>query len=44
MVTLRERKTHYGIVINLPVDHTAATVTAADIKVLASLPPHMNAP
>jgi hypothetical protein len=29
MVTLRERKTQYGIVINLPDDHTAATVNQA---------------
>jgi IS30 family transposase len=27
MVTLRERKTQYGIILNLPNDHTAATVT-----------------
>ena len=29
MVTLRERKTQYGIVINLPHDHSAATVNQA---------------
>ena len=32
MMTLRERKTHYGIVVNLPADHTAQTVNAAAIK------------
>ncbi len=26
MMTLRERTTQYGIVVNLPVDHTAETV------------------
>lgn len=29
MVTLRERKTQFGIIINLPTDHTAATTSAA---------------
>lgn len=29
MMTLRECKTQYGIVVNLPVDHTAETVNAA---------------
>lgn len=38
MITLRERRTHYGIVINLPVDHTAPTTNAAIIKALAALP------
>jgi transposase, IS30 family len=42
MMTLRERKTQYGIVINLPVDHTAETVNAAAIKVFAALPPHLK--
>jgi transposase, IS30 family len=42
MMTLRERKTQYGIVINLPVDHTAETVNAAAIQVFAPLPPHMK--
>lgn len=42
MMTLRERKTHYGIVVNLPADHTAETVNAAAIKAFASLPPHMK--
>ena len=42
MMTLRERKTQYGIVVNLPVDHTAETVNAAAIKAFASLPPHLK--
>ena len=42
MMTLRERKTHYGIVINLPVDHTAETVNAAAIAAFAPLPRHMK--
>jgi transposase, IS30 family len=42
MVTLRERKTQYGIVVNLPVDHTAQTVNAAIIEAFAPLPPHMK--
>ncbi len=40
MMTLRERKTHYGIVVNLPASHTAETVNTAAIKAFASLPPH----
>lgn len=31
MVTLRERKTQYGMVINLPRDHTAASVNSAGV-------------
>lgn len=42
MVTLRERKTHYGLVVNLPHDHTAATVNAAIINALAALPATMK--
>jgi len=42
MMTLRERKTHYGIVVNLPLDHTALTVNAAATKAFATLPPHMK--
>jgi IS30 family transposase len=42
MMTLRERKTQYGIVVNLPDDHTAKTVNAAAITAFASLPPHMK--
>jgi hypothetical protein len=32
MVTLRERKTQFGIIINLPTDHTAATTSAAPAR------------
>ena len=42
MVTLRERKTQYGIVINLPRDHTAATVNLAVAGALAKLPRHLK--
>jgi transposase, IS30 family len=42
MMTLRERKTQYGIVINLPADHTAETVNAAAIKAFDPLPRHMK--
>jgi IS30 family transposase len=42
MVTLRERKTQYGIVINLPDDHTAATVNQAVADAMAALPPHLK--
>jgi IS30 family transposase len=42
MVTLRERKTHYGIVVNLPIDHTAATVNAAVSAAFAPLPAHLK--
>ena len=42
MVTLRERTTQYGIIINLPHDHTAASVNAAVIEAFADLPPHMK--
>jgi IS30 family transposase len=42
MMTLRERKTQYGIVVNLPDDRTAETVNAAIIEVFAPLPPHMK--
>lgn len=42
MVTLRERKTQYGIVVNLPHDHTAASVNAAIIGAFAKLPPAMK--
>ena len=38
MVTLRERKTQYGIIVNLPQDHTAASVNAAITKAFATLP------
>lgn len=42
MVTLRERVTHYGIIINLPLDHTAATVNAAVIEAFSHLPAHLK--
>ena len=42
MVTLRERKTQYGIIVNLPLDHTAVSVNAAIIDVFATLPPHLK--
>lgn len=42
MMTLRERKTQYGIVVNLPADHTAETVNDAAIKAFAALPPHLK--
>lgn len=42
MVTLRERKTQYGMVINLPDDHTAASVTTAVIGAFANLPSHLK--
>ncbi|MDQ0212116.1 IS30 family transposase [Arthrobacter bambusae] len=42
MVTLRERKTQYGIIINLPIDHTAARTNAAITAAFAPLPPHLK--
>jgi IS30 family transposase len=42
MMTLRERKTQFGIIVNLPVDHTAVSVNAAAIVAFASLPAHMK--
>ncbi len=42
MVTLRERKTQYGIVVNLPHDHTAASVNAAIIGAFTKLPPALK--
>jgi IS30 family transposase len=42
MMTLRERKTHYGIIVNLPADHTAASVNAAAIAAFATLPRHLK--
>lgn len=41
MITLRERVTHYGIIVNLPTDHTAATVTAALTATFTQLPSHL---
>jgi IS30 family transposase len=42
MVTLRERKTQFGIVVNLPHDHTAASVNAAVAGTFAKLPPALK--
>jgi len=42
MMTLRERKTHFGIIVNLPADHTAASVNAAAIAAFAALPRHLK--
>ncbi len=42
MVTLRERVTQYGIVVNLPDDHTAASVNRAVIAAFAGLPPQLK--
>jgi IS30 family transposase len=42
MMTLWERKTQYGIVVNLPTNHTAETVNNAAIKAFAALPPHLK--
>jgi IS30 family transposase len=42
MMTLRERKTQYGIVVNLPADHTAELVNAAAIKAFSSMPRHLK--
>lgn len=41
MITLRERVTHYGIIVNLPGDHTARTVNAALQQAFAPLPTHL---
>jgi len=40
MVTLRERITQYGIVINLPHDHTATSVNTAVTEAFADMPAH----
>lgn len=42
MMTLRERKTQYGIIVSLPRDHTAASVNAAAISAFATLPPSLK--
>jgi IS30 family transposase len=42
MVTLRERKTQYGIIINLPTDHTAATTNKAISAAFAALPARLK--
>ncbi|QSB24655.1 IS30 family transposase [Curtobacterium sp. 24E2] len=42
MATLRERTTHYGIVLNLPNDHTARSVNAAITEAFAAIPKHLK--
>lgn len=42
MATLRERTTHYGIVLNLPNDHTARSVNAAIKEAFAAIPKHLK--
>jgi transposase, IS30 family len=42
MVTLRERKTQYGIVVNLPDEHTAVAVNTAVATAFADLPAHLK--
>ena len=42
MVTLRERTTQYGIIINLPDDHTATSVNTAVTEAFAAMPSHMK--
>jgi hypothetical protein len=42
MVTLRERTTQYGVIVNLPHDHTAASVNAAVTGAFIATPAHMK--
>jgi IS30 family transposase len=42
MVTLRERTTQYGLIVNLPHDHTAHSVNAAVANAFSGLPAHMK--
>jgi hypothetical protein len=42
MVTLRERVTQFGIIVNLPIDHTAVSVNAAVTAAFAQLPAHVT--
>ncbi len=42
MVTLRERTTHFGVIVNLPIDHTASSVNAAVAAAFATMPKHMR--
>jgi transposase, IS30 family len=42
MMTLRERTTQYGIIINLPHDHTANSVNTAVTQAFAAMPAHMK--
>jgi len=42
MMTLRERTHHFGIIVNLPSDHTANSVNAAAAAAFAAMPKHMR--
>ena len=42
MMTLRERKTQYGIIVNLPDDHTADTINPAAIAAFTTMPAHLK--
>ena len=42
MVTLRERTTQYGVIVNLPHHHTAASVNAAVTGAFTAMPAHMK--
>jgi IS30 family transposase len=42
MMTLRERKTQYGIILNLAQDHTASSVNTAVTEAFAAMPAHMK--
>ena len=42
MVTLRERTTQYGMIVNLPHDHTAASVNTAVTEAFTAMPAHMK--
>jgi transposase, IS30 family len=42
MVTLRERTTQYGVIVNLPHDHTAASVNAAVTGAFTAMPAHLK--
>ncbi|PQP19561.1 IS30 family transposase [Rhodococcus opacus] len=42
MMTLRERVTQYGIIVNLPLDHTSESVKDAVIKAFRGLPKRMR--
>ena len=42
MMTLRERKTQYGIIVNLPDDHPADTINPAAIAAFATMPAHLK--
>jgi transposase, IS30 family len=42
MVTLRERTTQYGVIVNLPHDHTATSVNTAVTEAFTAMPAHMK--